>query len=310
MNNTTHVNTEHVLLNVNDVADLILSSSEAICDFSTEESRLALLRTGYKNAIRLALFSNEELQQLGFEAQASQTLFGRVMSAFTSILPQIEFLCRKVASLFDNRKTVMEDRKALESYMDRIRSVENPDVDRLKSLDLYFYDYKALVGVLSTLKQSIAENDKYLKSILSSDVLTHAYDLGYTDVSGVYTKVDISARNLKQHPAVTKFFESNTLDDLMFVTDQLSRVCTSLEFMLMHDTQLKNTLSNLKTKPNKVKSLAGNNDAIIKLGTEINDAAYHCGRAINNVAVLLTVNRTLTTVTKDVWENVLGVLEK
>ena len=302
-------------LNENDVVDLILSSTTSFSDFNSAEYELAKVTSAYSNYIKLAFASTEDLEMLGYEKLAASNLFNRVTTAFNSILPFLESLGQRATALFDKRRSVMDDRKALEDYMHRLRSSDK-DIDpaRLKQLDLFFYEYKSLVNVLSTLNHSIAENDKYLKNILSSKLLADAFKLGYTTASDSgnsegYDEVQVDSKNIKCHPVQVRFFENNTLDDLMFVTDQLSRSCSSLEMMLMHDAQFKNTLSNLKSKPNKVKSLVGNVDAIMKLGGDVNVMTNHCGRIVNNVALLLKVNKTLTTVTKDVWENVLNLLD-
>lgn len=302
-------------LNENDVVDLILSSTTSFSDFNSSEHELAKVTSAYSNYIKLAFASTEDLEMLGYEKLAASNLFNRVTTAFNSILPFLESLGQRATALFNKRRSIMDDRKALEDYMHRLVSSDK-DIDhaQLKQLDLFFYEYKSLVNVLSTLNHSIAENDKYLKNILSSKLLADAFKLGYTTASDSgnsegYAEVQVDSKNIKCHPVQVRFFENNTLDDLMFVTDQLSRSCSSLEMMLMHDAQFKDTLSNLKAKPNKVKSLVGNVDAIMKLGGDINVMTNHCGRIVNNVALLLKVNKTLTTVTKDVWENVLNILD-
>jgi hypothetical protein len=319
MINMSELNTNKDLaystLTDNDVVDLVLSSAASFDTFRKADLELNLVYSGYNNSMRLAFATEEELLSLGYEALANNTLFNRVTSAFSSILPFLDTLNQKAVSLFNKRKSVSDDRKALEDCLHRARTSDKDfDTERLKQLDLYFYEYKPLVNVISTLNHAINENDKYLKNVISSKLLENAFELGYSTASDSgnsegYARVTVDSKNIKCHPVQLRFFETNTVDDLLFVTDQLTRSCSSLEFMLMHDSQFKSAISALKAKPNRVKSLVGNKDAIMKLGRDVNDMTNHCGRIINNVALLLKVNKTLTTVTRDVWENVLGTLD-
>ena len=294
---------------VDKVVDMVLTTQTELQSCSNLDRAMNEAARAYTNVVKLSLMDSDTLATLGYESMASQPLFSRVVSAFMSILPTINDLDKRATALFDKRSTLFNERKALEQYRDRVIS-EDMDLSRLKDLDVYFFEYRPLVGYISTLNRSIVENDKHMKKITTAQNLSNVMD---AHLSGV-TSNDIEseymlAEGVKQFkPTIVKFFEQNSLDDLAFVTDQLIKSCLGMEAMLTHSTAFKSTVNDLKARPNMVKSLVGKTDAILQLSKDISDKSVKCCRIVNNVALLLKVNESLITLTRDVWENVFGVL--